>query len=76
MNFRNNLGQIGRHTREHGKAVAIGNVFPRFLEFYICTDMSQGFQTKSKKAVKDILEKYVHLPVLGTLLYLSITKYS
>ena len=31
------LGQIGRHTPEHAKAVAFANVFPKILACYMKT---------------------------------------
>jgi len=40
------LGQIGRHTPEHSKAVAQANVFPRLLQCYIRTGASEDLQTK------------------------------
>jgi len=40
------LGQIGRHTPEHSKAVAQANVFPRLLQCYMRTGASEDLQTK------------------------------
>jgi len=40
------LGQIGRHTPEHSKAVAQANVFPRLLQCYTRTGASEDLQTK------------------------------
>ena len=62
-------GQIGRHTPEHAKAVAVANVLPRLLQLYMRTDLSEDLQTKSKKALKNILQKCVYLPVLEPLLH-------
>ena len=62
------LGQIGRHTPEHAKAVAVANVLPRLLECYLRTDATEDLQTKAKKALKNILQKCVHLPALQPLL--------
>ncbi|XP_070565243.1 sperm-associated antigen 6 [Ptychodera flava] len=63
------LGQIGRHTPEHAKAVAVANVLPRLLQCYLRADASEDLQTKSKKALKNILQKCVHLPALEPLLH-------
>ncbi|CAF3372374.1 unnamed protein product [Rotaria sp. Silwood2] len=63
------LGQIGRHTPEHAKAVAVANVLPKLLQLYMRTDLSEDLQTKSKKALKNILQKCVYLPVLEPLLH-------
>ncbi len=40
------LGQIGRHTPEHAKAVAVANVLPKLLECYLRADASEDLQTK------------------------------
>ena len=40
------LGQIGRHTPEHAKAVAVGNVLPKLLCCYLRHDASEDLQTK------------------------------
>jgi len=63
------LGQIGRHTPEHAKAIAVSNVLPRLLQSYISTESSEDLQTKSKKALKNILQKCVYLPALEPLLH-------
>lgn len=63
------LGQIGRHTPEHAKAVATANVLPRLLECYLRSDASEDLQTKAKKALKQILHKCTYLPALEPLLH-------
>lgn len=40
------LGQIGRHTPEHSKAVALANVLPRLLHLYLKTGSSEDLQAK------------------------------
>ena len=40
------LGQIGRHTPEHAKAVAVANVLPKLLQCYHRADASEDLQTK------------------------------
>ena len=40
------LGQIGRHTPEHAKAVAAANVLPKLLQCYLRADASEDLQTK------------------------------
>ena len=42
------LGQIGRHTPEHAKAVAVANVLPKLLTCYLRPDVSEDLQTKVK----------------------------
>jgi len=63
------LGQIGRHTPEHAKAVAVTNALQSLLQCYLNTESSEDLQTKSKKALTNILQKCVHLPALEPLLY-------
>ena len=40
------LGQIGRHTAEHAKAVAGANVLPRLLELHLASASSEDLQLK------------------------------
>ncbi|XP_042570187.1 sperm-associated antigen 6 isoform X1 [Cyprinus carpio] len=63
------FGQIGRHTPEHAKAVAVANVFPKLLNLYLDTESSEDLQVKAKKALKSILQKCTYLPALEPLLY-------
>lgn len=63
------LGQIGRHTPEHAKAVAVANVLPKLLSSYLSPDASEDLQLKAKKALKNILQKCIHLPALEPLLH-------
>lgn len=62
------LGQIGRHTPEHAKAVAVTNVLKSLLDCYQDSSSSEDLQAKSKKALTNILQKCVHLPALEPLL--------
>ncbi|XP_065115077.1 sperm-associated antigen 6 isoform X1 [Paramisgurnus dabryanus] len=63
------FGQIGRHTPEHARAVAVANVFPKLLHLYLNTQNSEDLQVKAKKALKSILQKCTYLPALEPLLY-------
>ena len=40
------LGQIGRHTPEHAKAVATANVLPRLLDLHLRQDSSEDLIMK------------------------------
>jgi hypothetical protein len=62
------LGQIGRHTPEHAKAVAQADVLPKLLRCYLRADASEDLQNKAKKAMKHILQKCVYLEALEPLL--------
>ncbi|KAL5503606.1 hypothetical protein EMCRGX_G010579 [Ephydatia muelleri] len=63
------LGQIGRHTPEHAKAVAQANALPCLLQLFLDTNSSEDLKTKTKKALKSILSRCVHLPALEPLLH-------
>ncbi|XP_060920881.1 sperm-associated antigen 6 [Labrus mixtus] len=63
------IGQIGRHTPEHAKAVATANLLPKLLQLYMDAGSSEDLQAKSKKALKSILQKCTYLPGLEPLLY-------
>ncbi|EMP37002.1 Sperm-associated antigen 6, partial [Chelonia mydas] len=63
------LGQIGRHTPEHARAVAVTNVLPVLLSLYMETESSEDLQVKTKKALKNILQKCTYLPALEPLLH-------
>uniref|UniRef100_A0A1I8IZL8 Sperm-associated antigen 6 n=1 Tax=Macrostomum lignano TaxID=282301 RepID=A0A1I8IZL8_9PLAT len=41
------LGQIGRHSPEHAKAVAQANVLPKLLRAYLRPDVSEDLQIKA-----------------------------
>lgn len=40
------FGQIGRHTPEHARAVAVANVFPKLLNLYLDSESSEDLQVK------------------------------
>ncbi|KAI3387348.1 hypothetical protein SNEBB_003870 [Seison nebaliae] len=62
------LGQIGRHTPEHAKAIAVANALPLLLHCYLKAKASEDLQTKTKKALKNVLQKCIYLPALEQLL--------
>ncbi|KAM6971591.1 LOW QUALITY PROTEIN: uncharacterized protein LKV04_017154 [Tautogolabrus adspersus] len=63
------IGQIGHHTPEHAKAAATANLLPKLLQLYMDAGSSEDLQSKSKKALKSILQKCTYLPGLEPLLY-------
>ncbi|NXP80424.1 SPAG6 protein, partial [Ramphastos sulfuratus] len=66
------LEQVGKHTAEHARAVALANVLPMLLAMYMDTSSSADLQLKAsiaKKALKGILQKCTHLPALEPLLH-------
>ena len=62
------LGQIGRHTPDHARAMAEGDVLRHLLSCMVHEDSSEDLKTKSKRALKAILAKCTHLQALQPLL--------
>lgn len=46
------LGQIGHHTPEHARAVAMSNVLPKLLSLYLDTQSSEDLQVKVQRLTK------------------------
>jgi hypothetical protein len=61
------LGQIGRHTPNHAKAVAEIGVLPQLVLFFISKVSSEDLQTKCKKAFKSIVERLTYFPALDSI---------
>lgn len=64
------IGQIGRHTTEHAKAVAMVNVLPSLLKA-MNDSSNEDLQQKSKKALKNVLQKCTHVPALDSILRIA-----
>merc|ERR1712014_448575 len=62
------LGQIGRHTPDHARALAEADVLRRLLAVYLHQDSSEDLQTKAKRALKSVIQKCTYLPALEPLL--------
>ncbi|KAI8852273.1 armadillo-type protein [Chytridium lagenaria] len=65
------LGQIGRHSPDHAKTLADNAVLPKLLKVLTATsgdDVGSDLKTKTKRALKCILEKTLHLEALEPLL--------
>eukprot|EP00769_Ergobibamus_cyprinoides_P000180 gnl/Ergobibamus_cyprinoides/1174.p2 GENE.gnl/Ergobibamus_cyprinoides/1174~~gnl/Ergobibamus_cyprinoides/1174.p2 ORF type:complete len:195 (+),score=63.34 gnl/Ergobibamus_cyprinoides/1174:150-734(+) len=72
------LGQLGRHTSEHARAVADANVLPKLLAVYSeavaavpPSATSEDLAQKAKRALKFIIAKLVYVPALDPLLHTS-----
>lgn len=63
------LGQVGRHSPEHSKAVAVALVLPKLLHTYLDENNSDDLKLKSKKALQNILQKCTYLNALEPLLH-------
>merc|ERR1712151_949762 len=62
------LGQIGRHSPDHARALAESDVLRRLLAVYLHTESSEDLQTKAKRALKSVIQRCVHLAALEPLL--------
>lgn len=62
------LGQVGRHTPDHARALAQADVFRRLIDVYRDDDSSADLKTKSQRALKSVLQKCTHLQALEPLL--------
>lgn len=62
------LGQIGRHTADHARALAQADVFSSLIAVYKDEKSSSDLKLKAKNALKAVLEKCTHLPALEPLL--------
>lgn len=65
------LGQIGRHSSEHAKALAEADVPSRLLAVYMLPESSEDLKDKANKALKNIIQMCTHLPALEPLLQLA-----
>lgn len=63
------LGQIGRHTPDHAKAIAQSDVLRILIEVYRDPKSSEDLKTKCQRALKSVLQKTTHLPALEPLLH-------
>jgi len=66
------LGQIGRHTPNHAKAVAEKNVLSALVNAFISKSSSEDLQTKCKNAIKGICDRLTFFPALDSIMQVSI----
>ncbi|KAG5305849.1 SPAG6 protein, partial [Pseudoatta argentina] len=62
------IGQIGKYTPEHAKAVAIANLLSKLLELYNDPISSEDLKAKCYIALKQILQKCTYIEALESLL--------
>lgn len=63
------LGQLGRHTPEHARALAQADVLRRLVDVYKADASSADLKTKAQRALKSVLQKCTYLPALEALLH-------
>jgi len=62
------LGQIGRHSPDHARAIAEANLLLDLLKQFTSPEASDDLKTKSKRALKAVVSKCTHLEALMPLL--------
>jgi len=62
------LGQVGRHSPEHARALADAGVLRRLLAVFLHQGSSEDLQTKAKRALKHVIQQCLHLEALEPLL--------
>ncbi|KYQ54676.1 Sperm-associated antigen 6 [Trachymyrmex zeteki] len=63
------IGQIGKYTPEHAKAVAIANLLSKLVELYNDPISSEDLKAKCYTALKQILQKCMYIEALESLLH-------
>lgn len=62
------LGQMGRHSPDHARALAEADVLRQLLAVFLDERSSDDLKTKSKRALKAVLSKCTYLAALEPLL--------
>ena len=62
------LGQIGRHSPDHAKALADAGVLPKLVYTLVVPESSDDLKTKCKRSLKFIVEKLTCMKSLDKLL--------
>ncbi|EFJ51264.1 hypothetical protein VOLCADRAFT_109629 [Volvox carteri f. nagariensis] len=63
------LGQIGRHTPDHAKAVADTGCLATLVSLESDGASSEDLKTKCRRALKSVIAKLTHLPALDALVH-------
>ena len=63
------IGQVGRHTSDHAKAVADTGVLPLLVTLENDAHSSEDLKTKCRKALKAVVAKLTNLPALDMLVH-------
>lgn len=63
------LGQVGRHTPDHARALAQVDVLRHLMDAFADAGAQADLQTKAQRALKNVLQKCTHLAALEPLLH-------
>ena len=65
------LGQLGRHTPDHAKAVADTGVLPLLVTLENDAHSTEDLKGKCRKALKAVVAKLTFMPALDALVHRS-----
>ena len=63
------LCQIGRHTPDHARALAVADVFSKLIDAYESPSSSEDLKQKAQRGLKSVLQRCTYLPALEPLLH-------
>lgn len=63
------IGQIGKHSHEHAKTIAVANLLSKLLKLYNDPKSSEDLKAKCYISLKQILQKCVYIEALESLLH-------
>ncbi|CAK9796670.1 Sperm-associated antigen 6 [Anthophora plagiata] len=63
------IGQIGKHSSEHAKAVAVANILPKLLQLYNSPNSSEDLKAKCGATLKHVLQRCMYIEALEPLLH-------
>lgn len=63
------VGQIGRHTPDHAKAVSDTGVLMDLVDMEAAEESHEDLKTKCRRALKSVVGKLTHLPALDALVH-------
>ncbi|XP_025152679.1 sperm-associated antigen 6 isoform X1 [Harpegnathos saltator] len=63
------IGQIGKHTPEHAKIIAVANIPFKLLELHNDAKSSEDLRVKCNMALKQILQKCMYMEALEPMLH-------
>ena len=63
------LCQIGRHTPDHARALAVADVFSKLIDAYEAPTSSEDLKLKAQRGLKSVIQRCTYLPALEPLLH-------
>jgi hypothetical protein len=63
------LCQVGRHSPDHARALAVADVFSKLVDAYTNPASSEDLQQKAQRGLKSVLQKCTYCPAMEPLLH-------